>query len=92
MSAGVLVEHGITPVRIIPAKLNEFGRYIRPRVNLMRSERPCVYGAVTEVTHKDQARVYSDLEELFGLKQFPEPLLAEAFDGTLGPTRKSGKA
>ena len=87
MSPSVLSEHGITPGRIIPARLNGFELNIRPRVNLMRSERSCVYGAMTEVTHEDLTRLYSDLEELFGLKYFPEPVLAEAFDGNVRPVR-----
>ena len=61
----------------MPARLNGFELSIRPRVNLMRSDRSCVYGA-----NEDLARLYSTLEELFGLKYFPEPVLAEAFDGT----------
>ena len=51
----------------------------------MRSERSYVYGAMMEVTHEDLAKLYSDLEELFGLKYLPEPVLAEAFDGTFRP-------
>ena len=64
----------------MPARLNGFELSIRPRVNLMRSDRSCVYGA-----NEDLARLYSTLEELFGLKYFPEPVLAEAFDGTVRP-------
>ena len=85
MSPGVLVDQGVTPGRNVPARLNGFELSIRPRVNLMRSERSCVYGAMTEVTHEDLARLYSNLEELFGLKYLPEPVLAEAFDGTVKP-------
>jgi hypothetical protein len=85
MSVSVLSEHGVTPGRILPARLNGFALSIRPRVNLIRSDRSCVYGIVTEVTHEDLARLYSDLEERFGLKYFPEPVLAEAFDSTLRP-------
>ena len=85
MSPGVLIEHGVTPSRIVPARLNGFELYIRPRGNVMRSERSCVYGAMTEVTHEDLVKLYSSLEELFGLKYLPEPVLAEAFDGTVRP-------
>jgi hypothetical protein len=42
-----------------------------------------VYGVITEVTHKDLTRLYSHLEERFGLKYFPEPILTETFDGTV---------
>ena len=85
MSPGVLSEHGVTPGRIVPAKLNGYELSIRPRGNVTRTERSCVYGVMTEVTHEDLGKLYSDLEELFGLKYFPEAVLAEAFDGTVRP-------
>ena len=85
MSPGVLAEHGVTPGRIVPARLNGFELYIRPRGNLARSDRSCVYGVIADVTHEDLDRLYSDLEERFGLKYLPEPVLVEAFDGTVRP-------
>lgn len=85
MSPGVLSAHGVTPGRIVPAKLNGFELCIRPRGNLKHSDRSCVYGAIAEVTHEDLARLYSDLDERFGLKYFPEPVLAEGLDGTVRP-------
>lgn len=85
MSPGVLIEHGVTPGRTVPARLNGFELHIRPRGNLTRSDRWCAYGVITEVTHEDLARLYSDLEERFGLKYLPEPVLAEALDGTVRP-------
>ena len=85
MSPCVLIEQGVTPGQIVPARLNGFELYIRPRVNLARSDRSCVYGVVTTVTHEDLARLYSNIEQRFGLKYLPEPVLAEAFDGTVRP-------
>lgn len=85
MSPGVLIEQGVTPGRIVPARLNGFELSIRPRVNLAPSDRSCVYGVITEVTHEDLARLYLDLEERLGLKYLPEAVLAEALDGTLRP-------
>ena len=85
MSADVLIEHGVTPGRIIPARLNGFELSIRPRVNLTRSDRLCAYGVIADVTHEDLARLYSDLDDRFGLKYFPEPVLAETLDGTVRP-------
>src|SRR5688572_24845624 len=85
MSPDVLIEHGVTPGRIMPARLNGFELSMRPRGNLMRSDRWCVYGAMIEVTHADLAKLYSSLEELFGLKYSPEPVLAESFDGAVRP-------
>ena len=85
MSPDVLIEHGVTPGRIVPARLNGFELSIRPRANLIRSDRSCAYGVTADVTYEDLARLYSDLEERFGLKYFPEPVLAETFDNTVRP-------
>jgi hypothetical protein len=85
MSPGVLNEYGVTPGRIVPARLNGFELSIRPRGNLVRSERFCAYGVIADVTHEDLARLYSDLGERFGLKYFPEPVLAETRDGAVRP-------
>jgi hypothetical protein len=43
------------------------------------------HGALVAITHEDIAKLYSNIEERFGLKYFPEPVLAEAPDGTLRP-------
>jgi hypothetical protein len=85
MSPGVLNEYGVTPGRIVPARLNGFELSIRPRGNLVRSDRSCAYGVIAEVTHEDLDRLYSDLETRLGLKYLPEPVLAEALDGTVRP-------
>ena len=83
MSPGVLAEHGVFPAEVVPARLNGFELNVRPRVNLTRIDRACVYGALAAVTHAELAKIYTNLEEVFGLKYLPEPVLAEALDGTL---------
>ena len=85
MNPSVLAEHGVTPTEVVPARLSGFCLNIRPRVNLARTDRSSVYGALAAVTHDDLAKIYSNLEEVFGLKYLPEPVLAEALDGTLRP-------
>jgi gamma-glutamyl AIG2-like cyclotransferase len=85
MSAHLLNEHGVTPASLLPARLNGFELCIRPRGNLVRADRSCVYGVLAAVTHDDLEKLYSHLEESFGLKYFYEPVLAEALDGTLTP-------
>lgn len=85
MHPSVLAEYGVTPTEVAPAKLSGFELYVRPRVNLTRADRSCVYGALAAVTHEDIAKLYSDIEERFGLRYFPEPVLAESLDGTLRP-------
>ncbi len=81
LNRNVLVEHGITPTEVISARLNGFELYIRPRVNLVRVDKSCVYGTLAAITHEDIAKLYSSLEENFGLKYFPEPVMAETLDG-----------
>lgn len=85
MHPGVLAGYGVTPDGVVPARLGGFELYAGPRVNLVRSDRSCAYGTVAALTHADIAKIYSDIEERFGLKYFPEAVLAEALDGTLRP-------
>lgn len=85
MEPGVLAEYGVLVTEVIPAKLSGFELDIRPRVNLVRADRSCVYGTLVAVTHEDLAKLYSEIEERFGLKYFPEAVIAEALDGTLRP-------
>lgn len=85
MNREVLIDHGVTPTSMVPAKLNGFELYIRPRVNLTPSDRSCVYGVLAAVTHAELSRLYLGLEEVFGVKYSPEPVLAETLDGNFRP-------
>ena len=85
MHPDVLAGFGVTPAAVVPARLGGFELSIRPRVNVARAERSCVYGALASLTHKEVARLYEYIEQSFGLKYFPEPLLVEALDGTYRP-------
>lgn len=83
MANAVLAEHGIEAPEVVPAKLSGYQLSIRPRVNLARAERSCVYGSVASVTPDELARLYAQLETDFGVKYFPEPVLTEALDGSI---------
>lgn len=85
MNVGVLAEHGVTAGEAVPARVGGFELTIRPRVNLIASDRSCGYGGLVAVTHDDLARIYSGLEERFGLTYLPEAVLAETLDGALRP-------
>lgn len=85
MSRDVLIAHGVTPTSVVPARLDGFELYIRPRVNLKPCDRSCVYGSVAAVTHEELSRLYTHLEEVFGVKYSPQPVLACALDGTVRP-------
>jgi len=85
MNRNVLIDHGITPTSIVPARLTGFELYIRPRVNLLPSDRSCVYGAIASVTHEELSRLYSHLEEVFGVQYSPQPVIADTLDGFFRP-------
>jgi hypothetical protein len=85
MNPDVLAEHGVIPTEVMAARLGGFELHVRPRANLTRPGRTFIYGALAAVTHDDLAKLYSNLEEVFGLKYLPEPVLAETLDGTLRP-------
>lgn len=83
MSSDILAEQEVFSFEIAPARLAGFALTIRPRVNLRRDDRASVYGALVLLTHDDLAKIYLTLEEDFGLKYLPEPVLAEAESSTL---------
>lgn len=85
MSPRVLAEQGVSAGVVVPARLNGYALTICPRVNLARSDRSCVYGALAALTHTDLSTIYSNLEERFGLTYLPEAVVAETLDGSLRP-------
>jgi hypothetical protein len=85
MDSKVLAAHGINSPEVVPARLNGYELSIRPRVNLSRVDRSCVYGSIASATHNEIGILYDHLEKVFGLRYLPEAVLAEALDGTLRP-------
>jgi hypothetical protein len=85
MNPAVMKDFGVTAAAVSPAKLAGFELIIRPRPNLVRSERNSVFGSLMLVTHADLATIYSGLEQRFGLKYLPESVLAATLDGALRP-------
>jgi len=85
MDRAVLAQHGIDSPAVIPARLSGYELSIRPRVNLTRVDRSCVYGSVALATHDELAKLYSGLEKEFGYTYLPRPVLVETLDDTLLP-------
>lgn len=85
MSPRVLGEFGVVPAEVLPARLSGFELRVCPRVDVRPAERSSVYGALASITHEEAARLYTHLEESFGLKYLPEPVLAETLDGAYRP-------
>lgn len=85
MNPEILAEHEVFPAKVLAAKLYGFRLDIRPRVNLRRDEKSCVYGAIAALTSREIEILYSYISENFGLKYFPEAVLAETLDGMFVP-------
>lgn len=85
MNIEVLAEYGVIAGESLPAKVPGFELTIRPRVNLVASDRSCVYGGLVKVTHDDLARIYSGLTSAFGITYHPEAVLAETLHGAYIP-------
>jgi hypothetical protein len=73
---------GVTVSDVSPAKLPGFDLVIRPRPNLIRSDRAVVFGSLMAVTHDDLTTIYSGLEKNFGIRYLPEAVLAMTQDGS----------
>lgn len=85
MTRAVLAEHRIDAPEVVPAKLSGYELSIRPRVNLAKVESSNVYGSIAALTPTEISRLYQELETQFGLKYFPEPVIAESLDGAFSP-------
>jgi hypothetical protein len=85
MNPVVMKDFGVVADKVFPAKLSGFDITIRPRPNLVRSERASVFGSLFNVTHEDLATIYSGLEKNFGIKYLPEAVLATTLDGVVQP-------
>jgi hypothetical protein len=85
MNPSAMKDLGAIANEVVPAKLAGFDITIRPRPNLVHSERASVFGSLITVTHDDLATIYSALEKNFGLKYLPEAVLASTLDGALRP-------
>src|SRR5580692_6726888 len=81
MDTEVMKDFGVTVTDVYPAKLLGFDIVIRPRPNLVRSDRAVVFGSLIAVTHDDLTTIYSGLERNFGIKYLPEAVLATTRDG-----------
>jgi hypothetical protein len=81
----VLAEVGMAPARWEVASLPGFELVIRPRANLVRSERGLVYGIVAACTHAELTRLYAHAHDVLGETYLPEPVLAHLAGGAFRP-------
>jgi hypothetical protein len=85
MDPAVMKDFGVTVTDVVPAKLQGFELVVRPRPNLVRSDRAVVFGSLMAVTHDDLTTIYSGLEKNFGIRYVPEAILATTRDGCILP-------
>jgi hypothetical protein len=85
MNPEVMKGLGVAATEVCPARLPGFDLVIRPRPNLVRSERAVVFGSLMAVTHDDLTSIYAGLEKNFGIKYVPEAVLATTRDGFVLP-------
>ena len=85
MDPTVMKDFGATVTDVVPAKLQGFKLVVRPRPNLVRSDRSVVFGSLMPVRHDDLATIYSGLEKNFGVRYVPEAILATTREGYFLP-------
>ena len=85
MNFDVLREIGVQPAQWEVARLGGFRLVIRPRANLLRSERDTAYGIVAACTHTELGRLYAHAESVLGERYLPEAVLVEAGEGRWRP-------
>ena len=77
MNLDVLREVDVVPECSEVARLSGYDIQIRPRANLVRSDRDCVYGIVAAATHNELKRLYAHAEHILGEVYLPEAVLVE---------------
>ena len=81
MDTAVLAEYGVAAAGAAAASVGGYELVVGPRVNLVRAPWGRVYGALVAVTHDDVARLYTGLEQRYGIRYAPEAVLAQTRDG-----------
>ena len=85
MNLDVLREVNFVPGAWKVARLAGFDISIRPRANLTRSDRDCVFGLLATATHAELERLYSHARDTLGAVYRPHPVLTETLDGKVRP-------
>jgi hypothetical protein len=81
MNLGVLREVDLVPDRWEVGRLGGFDIQIRPRANLVRSDRDSVYGIATTASYSELARLYAHARDALGEVYLPEAVLVQLPSG-----------
>jgi hypothetical protein len=85
MNMEVLREADYFPQEYEVARLYGYDIEIRPRANLVRSDRALVYGILTTGTPDELERLYAHAKTVLGETYLPEAVLVETLDGKCKP-------
>ncbi len=85
MNLDVLREVDLVPGPCEAAALGGFDITIRPRANLVPSERQQVYGILTTATHAELHRLYDHAQQVLGETYLPQAVLARGMNGLWRP-------
>jgi len=85
MDPAVLQANGVKVTVVVPALVRGRRLEIRPRANLVADDQAVAFGSLAELIHQEIDSLYRMLDEKFGLKYFPEAVMAETLEGTLRP-------
>jgi hypothetical protein len=85
MDLNILKEFDVLPGQWEVARVYGYDIVIRPRANLIRSDRSCCYGIVATVTHGELDQLYARIQNVFGHTYRPEPVVAEMLTGAWRP-------
>lgn len=82
----VLSEVDLIPEKIEVARLSGYDLEVAPRANLIQSDEKSVYGILTQATHRELDRLYSEhARGVLGELYLPEAVLVETLDGRFQP-------
>ena len=85
MNLDVLREVDLIPGQWEVATLSGFDISIRPRANLVRSDRHRVFGIAAMATHSELRRLYAHAKDVLGEIYLPQAVLIETLDGRWRP-------
>jgi hypothetical protein len=77
MNRAVLAEVSLVPGRWDVARLAGHDIVIRPRANLVPSDRDVVWGFLASATHAELDRLYRHAHDVLGERYLPEAVLVE---------------
>lgn len=77
----VLKDIGLQVTEYDVARIDGYDIEINPIVNLVKSDKECVYGIATTATHDELKHLYDHAQKVLGGNYLPEAVLLQTRDG-----------